>query len=296
MTVGALLRSPALSRVARQGFARVSSWLPPVVTGALRRTASEWEYVPQGWSDPPSAGEGWNDDSVAASQERHWPTLVHNLAGPGPLGVSHFPTRTSRDDPADHNTMMSFGYVLARAARHKDTLTILDWGGGVGHYNLYVKSLLPDVQVEYHCYDLPRLCALGRRLQPDAHFHESSSRALTGRYDLVLVSSSLHYVENWRGLLAELSAATKDMLYVARLHTIERERSFVVAQAPYSFGYFTRYLSWCVNRRELLDCAASQGLELLREFVFAEDWTVRRAPEQPRSRGFLFRPRSTPVG
>ena len=294
MTIRDLWRSPALSRVARDGFGRVSSFLPPVVTGALRRAASEWEYVPEGWSEQQSS-EGWNDASVAASQERHWPTLVRNLEGPGPLGVSHFPTKTSRDDLADHNTMMSFGYVLALAARRKETLTILDWGGGVGHYNLYAESLLPGVQLDYHCHDLPRLCAVGRRLQPAVHFHESRAQALARRYDLVIASSALHYVADWRGLLAALAAVTNDMLYVARLHTIEREPSFVVAQAPYSFGYFTRYLSWCVNRRELLDCAASHGLELQRELVFAEDWTVRRAPEQPRSRGFLFRP-GAPLG
>jgi putative methyltransferase (TIGR04325 family) len=263
--------------------------MPPVVTDAVRRIASEWEFVPRGWSEEQAAVEGWNDDSVAKGQKRHWPTLVRNLEGPGPLGVSHFPTKISRDDPVDHNTMMSYGYVLALTARRKDTITVLDWGGGVGHYHLYSKALLPDLRLDYHCHDVPRLCRLGRKLQPDVQFYESPDAALARSYDLVLSSSSLHYFQDWREVLAKLASATSVFLYVARLQTIDREASFVVAQAPYSFGYFTRYLSWCLNRREFLSCAEGVGLELVREFAFAEDWSVRGAPEAPRSRGFLFR-------
>jgi putative methyltransferase (TIGR04325 family) len=94
--------------------------------------------------------------------------------------------------------MISYGYVLALAARKKDKLTILDWGGGVGHYYLYSKALLPEVGIEYHCYDVPNLCRLGRKLLPEIHLHDDERDLFGRQYDVVVSSSSLHYFENWR--------------------------------------------------------------------------------------------------
>src|ERR1700716_4262172 len=120
---------------------KVAEYLYPFVSDIADYACSEFEYVPHGWY----AVSGWNDQSIADAQEKHWPTLVHNLEGPGPLGVSHLPLHTTRENRADHNTMMSYGYVLALAARSKDRIAILDWVGGVGHYYLYTKALLPEV-------------------------------------------------------------------------------------------------------------------------------------------------------
>src|SRR5690348_12354486 len=130
-------------------------------------------YQQGGWIAGGLPGGGWDRQSVAAAQEAHWPVLLRNLEGTGPLGISHMPTRTTRDDTGDHNTMMSYAYVLARAARNKPSLSILDWGGGIGHYHLYSRVLLPEVPIEYHCYEVAVLSRLGARLQPSVHFHEN---------------------------------------------------------------------------------------------------------------------------
>jgi putative methyltransferase (TIGR04325 family) len=289
-------RSPRTAPPVGRASAAALRWLPPALADALRRRTSEWSYVGRTWPAADGAAEGWNDASVATSQQRHWQVLSRNVAGTGPLGVSHLPTRVARDDPGDHNTMMAHGYVLARAAAGRRRLTVLDWGGGVAHYHLYSRALLPEVELDYHCHDLPRLCHLGRTLRPEVIFHESPATALGRRYDLILCSSALHYFADWRATLAGLAGVADGFVYVARLSTVERAPSFVVEQRPHSFGYLTRYPSWCLNRAELLECAARLDLELLRELVFAEAWFVRGAPEDPRSRGFLFRRRQAPSG
>ena len=270
-------------------FDRVSPGIPSVVANALRYLLSEWKYLPGGWQVDVERGEGWNDASVAAAQERHWPTLVENLQGRGPLGVSHFLRSRTREDRADHNAMMSYGYVLARAARKKDALSVLDWGSSLGHYYLYSRALLPEVAIEYHCYDVPRLCEVGRRLQPQAHFHDDSADVLRRRYHLVVSSSSLHYFEDWRGVARQLAAATGEFLYVARLQTVVRGDSYAVVQRPYRDGYHTEYPTWFLNRLEVVRCFEEAGLELTREFIYAEDFFVRGAPEKGECRGFLFR-------
>ncbi len=291
MSARGLTRRLLTARPLRLGFHKFERLLPPVVTGFIRYSLSEWDYVSPEWPAKGLPGEGWNAETVAAAQEAHWPLLVRNLAGTGPLGVSHLPSQQTRVHPGDHNAMMSYGYVLARAARNKDRLSVLDWGGGVGHYYLYTKALLPEVAVDYHCYELPSLCRLGRKLVPEARFHDEAV-VLTGtRFDLVISSSSLHYFEDWRRVARVLTESTGEFLYISRLQTVSRSPSFVVRQRPYGQGYGTEYLSWFINRSELTGRLECLGLELVREFVFAENWIVRRAPEKGECRGFLFRRR-----
>jgi putative methyltransferase (TIGR04325 family) len=277
------------ARPLRLGFHKLEHLLPPVVTGFIRHSLSEWEYVSGEWPAQGLPGEGWNADSVVAAQEAHWPVLVRNLDGTGPLGVSHLPSQLTRDHPGDHNAMMSYGYVLARAARNKQRLSVLDWGGGAGHYYLYSKALLPEIVIDYHCYELPSLCRLGRKLVAGARFHDDASTLAGRHFDLVISSSSLHYVEDWRQAAGVLAGFSGEFLYIARLQTVSRSPSFVVRQRPCGQGYDTEYLSWFINRGELIAAMESFGLELVREFVFAESWAVKRAPEVGECRGFLVR-------
>lgn len=255
----------------------------------------EWEYVPEGWvrRDIDPAVKGWDVDAIVESYRRTWPSFVQALEGVGPLGISHevpegvdVPT----EDRGSHNALVSYAYVLALAARKKDRIALLDWGGGSGHYYLISRAALPGVEIEYHCKDLPKLVAHGRELFPEAAFYEDDS-CLDRRYDLVLASNSLQYSEDWSGTLARLSGATAGYLFVTKLPVALRNASFVVVQRPYAYGYETEYLGWVINRDELLRVAASSGLELVREFLMVDLLSARGAPEDPiEHRGFLFRP------
>jgi putative methyltransferase (TIGR04325 family) len=278
-----------LLNVARAVRRRIQPLLPPLAANGVPHTLSRSRYEARGWIASAPHDSGWNVESVAAGQEAHWPVLLRNLEGPGPLGVSHFPDRMTRDNTADHNVMMSYGYVLARAARRTQRLSILDWGGSLGHYYLYSQALLPEVEIEYHCYEVPVLCQAGKRLQPSAHFHEGTDTLAGARFDLVINSAALHLVEDWREVARTLAQRTRGFLYVTRLQIVQRVRSFVVAHRSSYYG--TEYQSWFLNRGEVLDCLEGLGMELVREFVFGVDQIVKDAPEQSECRGFLFRAR-----
>ena len=279
-------------RIWRSRFVQfhASKFVPRFVVNIAKYLYPEMVYAPQGWHPKNSMSKGWYERSVAEGQEKHWSTLVQNLQGPGPLGVAHFPWSLTREDRANHNTMMSYGYVLTLAARKKERISILDWGGGAGHYYLYSRVLLPEVGIEYHCYDVPQLCELGKKLTPEAQFHDSDAGLMGKQFDLVVSSSSLHYFENWREVTRKLADFTGEFLYIARLQTVIRAPSFVAVHKVYRAGY-TEYLSWCLNQRELLSCAEESGLELVREFVFGDTSYTRGAPDKVDSRGFLFQRR-----
>jgi putative methyltransferase (TIGR04325 family) len=183
---------------------------------------------------------------------------------------------------------MSFGYVLARVAHGQGRLSMLDWGGGIGHYCIYARALLPEAELEYHCRDLSLLTTGGRQVLPDATFYDTDETALARTYDLVLASASLHYSRDWRGTLARLASVTDHYLYVTRQPFVQRVPSFVVVQRPYRHGYQTEYPGWFLNRHEFLEEAHALGLQLTREFLIAERPIVPDAPEQADYRGFLF--------
>ena len=264
----------------------LSALLPSALLRAIDRYRSEWSYVGPNW--PADAVDGWLDRGVAEAQRSRWPYLVDATSGTGPLGLSHLPWHETRDDPADQNIMMSFGYVLALAARGKDRVSVLDWGGGVGHYHLYARALLPTVEVDYQCFDMPPMCAAGAELQPSVRFVSDESDLRGQRFDLVVSSSSLHYSREWPAVLKLLAGATGRYLYIARLLTIARSDSFVAEHMPRRSGYAGPYLSWFINRTELLRRARECGLRLERELVFDEKTFVPGAPEQGRSWGFLL--------
>lgn len=271
--------------------------LPPVVISTARRLRGasselappDWEYLPGGWPPPSATSPGWNADSVVKTQLERWPAFVRSAAGKAPFGFSN----ESDGGPPQygvHNTIMTFAYVLARAAQGRKRLSMLDWGGGIGHYCIYAQALLPDLKLDYYCRDLPNLVEGGRSVLPEATFYVTEDEALDRRYDLVVASSSLNYSQDWRPLLARLAAATAGYLYVTRQPFVKEAASFVVIQRPHRFGYETEYPGWFLNRNEFLTAAVESGLKLEREFLIWEIPNVPNAPEPADYRGFLFSP------
>jgi putative methyltransferase (TIGR04325 family) len=233
---------------------------------------------------------GWNVASISEMQRENWATYAKTLKGTGPLGINH--EALSKSDSVDlnaHNILISCAYVFALAAWQKQNLSVLDWGGGIGHYCLLGKAVLPEVAIDYHCQDVPLLCQAGRGVLPEAHFLDKPDDCFSRQYDLVLASSSIWYEEDWRALLNKLVAATNSYLYVTRMIFVRNTGSYVALQRPAAMGYRTEYLCWILNRQEFLDHVLSRGMEVVREFLIGEASHIHRAPEQGDYRGFLFR-------
>ena len=289
-----------------QGLASLKSGLrrvtPPSVLALRRRLQSpvareepippEWEYVPEGWArrDDPHV-EGWDAASVLAAYRAKLPDFRKLLEGTDPIAVATsaaFPVGPPRIE--HQNQVLAFAYALALASRTTDSITVLDWGGGLGFFYFLSRALLPrDVGIEYHCKEMPDICSYGRDALPEIRFHDDDS-CLDHTYDLVLASSSLQYSEDWVHVLQGLAGAAHRYLFLTRVPVAFSHRSFVVLQRTYGHAFKTEYLSWVFNRGELLERAARCGLGLVREFLLGDKPVVVGAPEQDETRGFLFQP------
>jgi len=250
----------------------------------------EYEYVPNGWDNHDSRITGWNVESVLETQKAKWPEFLRLVRGAQPLGIAHEACTPETTDYSAHNTLMAFAYVLALTARKKDRVSLLDWGGGIGHYYVIGKALLPAVEINYHCKDVPAMVRGGRELLPEAVFYDDDNDCFNRTYDLVMASSSLQYCRDWRKAVRRLASVSDSYLYITRLPLVCEAPSFVVVQRPHRYGYETEYLSWFLRRDEFLNYMNDLGTELIREFLIHEKSVVHGAPEQGEYRGFLFRP------
>jgi putative methyltransferase (TIGR04325 family) len=248
----------------------------------------EWEVVADTdavWQ----THEGWSHQSIVDTQMRKWPDFLRSLESARPLGQSHEAAADAPPDYATHNTILTFGYALGRAAQGRQSLSVLDWGGGLGHYYAYARALFPELDLDYVVKDFRGFCDAGRRLLPDVTFLSDEQEATSRSYDFVFASGSLHYTRDHYGLLDRLCRSSREWLMVTRLPVVVASDDFLVVQRPYMYGYMTEYPGWFVNRQRFLAASTRQGFALERRFLVAEEPNVTNAPERARYDGFLFR-------
>jgi putative methyltransferase (TIGR04325 family) len=247
----------------------------------------EWQYVGPSWPREAAGVTGWDHPSVGAVMLDVLPEFGRVVTGTQPLGI--YPLAPDAYSESGHNVSMTFGYVLARAAYGRERLSVLDWGGGLGHYALMARHLMPELPLDVTVKERPELCRIGRDLMPWVTFEASDEACFARRYDLVIASTSLQYVEHWRRLLDDLARAAAGWLFVTRLPVVRLAPSFVVVQRPYALGYQTEFLAWAINRDELLAGTRTAGLTLQREFIAGAPIGYVDAPEVAQTVGFLFK-------
>ena len=270
---------------------------PPILIEAVRRVRDSkpqalLEYVADGWENPAArdgATKGWNVERIVAVEKEKWSAFCRNLEGAQPLGFSHEDTDLSINrSPYFHNIHLTYAYVLALTAQHKDSISVLDWGGGLGHYYLLGRAVLPEVDLDFHCREVPLMCAQGRELCPAVNFYEDDD-CLERNYDLVMINGSLGYFPNWQDLLGRLARAAQEYLFLTRVLVVEKSPTFVARQHTDVYDYNSEMLMQVFNRNEVLETVAQTGLELVREVVVGPGPTVAGAPEQCVDCGWLFR-------
>jgi putative methyltransferase (TIGR04325 family) len=276
----------------------VKSVTPPIIYHLAKRIYDqrpgrfiEWQYMPEGWHKIQTdfSIKGWNVESVLEAYKSKWPDFIKGLEGSHPFGLSPESIHPEAVNLTIHNLMMSYAYCLALASRSKASISMLDWGGGIGHYYFISKALFPELEIDYSCKDVPILAEYGQAVIPNGHFYVDES-LIERSFDFVLASGSIHYSEDWKSVLSVLRRLTGGYLLVTRLPIVHRAPSYVFIQRPYAYGYNTEYLGWCLNRDEFLNTSRQIGLSLCREFVTGEAPLIDQAPEACEYRGFLFQP------
>lgn len=245
------------------------------------------EYAPLGWRTPlnNAQNKGWSVDSVVNTEKAKWDVFCRNLEGPGPLGFSHEnPDQSVIRNPNFHNVHISYAYVLALAAHKKDRISVLDWGGALGHYYQVGKAVLPEVDIDFHVKEVPLMVKSGKQVNPEVHFYDDET-CLERDYDLVMMTGAIPYMEDWAEVLHRVARSTGKYLFISRLPIVKKSPSFVSVQCL----YYSQMLHQLINQTELLETVKKTGLKFVREFVVGDRPYIKGAPEQCEVRGYLFK-------
>lgn len=269
-------------------------FVPPIIpvlmnkfTPALadRLRPAERTYIGTTWPGD-ARSPGWDDASTPEVLRENWPLVFDRIASTGELTM--IPYQAGGRDLSAHNMLMTFLYVLARASRGSDRLTILDWGGMLGHYALVAQRMLPEVSLDYLVKDLPPNCRLGRELNPTIAFCESDEECFARRYCVVVANGSVQYVKDWRALVARLAGSSTAWLLINCLPIVYSVPSFVVVQRLRSIGFKGDFYSNVFNHDDFVEEVKRHGFVLERELMSWDRVRYRGAPEHPVGAGFLF--------
>lgn len=265
--------------------------LPPILVRCLqrlRRPASPpvLVYVPECWRILHSSRRpgDWNLESVVQAERAKWDTFCRLLQGTGPLGFSHeSDDLTVIRNLSFHNIHITYAYVLALVAHRKTCVSVLDWGGGLGHYYRLGKAVLPEITLDFHCKEVPLMAAEGLVLNPEVRWYTDES-CLKRSYDLVMINGSLQYIEDWAGTLRQLARVVEGYLFLSRLPVVDRGGPHVAIQRVYQ----TEILHQQLDEQAVLQVIASEGLHLVREFVVGDRPHIQGAPAPCELRSWLF--------
>lgn len=261
----------------------LKSILPPFLWNVLKvlkrrmvRSVDCLTYAPQGWATKLPAD--------AKSQE-YWTRFMtqERLACETLIARLHAGEPVLTFDSGEHLNYVTFGYVLALAGRQKQMLTVLDYGGNLGDYYWVGKALLPGVDLEYHCKELPAVAEEGRQITPAVIWHTDDA-CLAQPHDLIMFSASLQYLPDWQDILRRAARTAGSYLFLSQVPTVGQVQGYVAVQRLRG----THSLHHLLNKSEIVGTVESTGLRLVREFAMGEHPPVENAPEQPAFFGWLF--------
>jgi len=260
----------------------LKSILPPLLWNIgkdlkrrLLRSVDHYAYAPRGWDTPLPAGASSQDYWTAfiARERSACEALIARVRNGEPIATA----------AGDNVKLAAFGYVLALAAHQKSKITVLDYGGNLGDYLWHGRALMPALELEYHCKELPRIAEAGRQINPGITWHTDDA-CLRRQYDLVMFSSSLEYLPEGEDVLVRAADAARGYLFLSDVPTVRNVPAFVATERS---GGVTN-LHWQLNRDEVVRTVEGRGLRLVREFAMGPYPPVANAPEQPSCAGWLF--------
>jgi putative methyltransferase (TIGR04325 family) len=267
----------------------IQSIVPPLlwrlgsrVKRRVVRSTTLLEYAPDGWAtqlpDNLNSDDFWT--AFVAKEQAYCEALIARVRAGEPM---LYP-----DGDANSKNAV-FGYVLALAAGSRGKVSVLDYGGNMGEFYWFGRAMVPDVQLDYHVKELSSVAEAGRRLSPDVTWHTDDA-CLDASYDLVMFSSSIQCLRDWRDVLYRAARSTRGYLLLSDVGTARNVPTFV---ATHREGGHT-CMQMALNRSEVIETAERGGLRLIREFPMGPHPPIVNAPEQPVCTGWLFRRDSPP--
>ncbi len=213
-----------------------------------------WEGIYKSFKEAPVVGKGFNSDQWIRSSRKKALKLLANLKR----------KKTIPEVVAYRTSLLPFLAALMNSKSGK--IKILDFGGGLGiTYIQVISSLVNNENIEYHIVENEKICKEAERIFRDdekVHFHTSLPNN-SNEVDIVHLSSSLHYIENWKELIIKLADYQPEYFVFVDLPAGDIP-TYVTAQNYYE----SKIPVWFFNVNEVINVMSSVDFKLLFKSLF----------------------------
>ena len=137
-----------------------------------------------------------------------------------------------------HGTLLgSFITLINLLCESQSKVKVVDFGGGTGiSYYSYVQNLIEPEKIYWKIIDNEMLAELGKKEINSKHDNiEYASSINDEEYDALIISSTLHYIEDFRKIMKKLLKGNPNIVHFERLHAGDIPNNFVCFQKSYNF-------------------------------------------------------------
>ncbi len=228
-----------------------SSYLFPVIECLVSlRLLNVWEGMYNSWEEAPQ------DDNT--HEGKIWINKVTNQAQEALAAYRSGKNVSLASSTQDYILSLAGGILLSLI---EGNLCILDFGGGMGASYFPLISSIPDPEkVEFHIVEVKTICKQGQKILgdfPKLHFHEKLPK-LSKPIHIIHAGSSIQYVSDWKGLLAEFINYRPHILILEDLPAGDIP-TFITTQNFYGKKVRSRFL----NINELIEEVQALGYGLI---------------------------------
>ena len=230
---------------------KISSYLSPLIKFLVSlRLVNVWEGIYNSWEDAPR-DKNYFEDNIWIKKLIHQAQKNIKLyrSGENPCLAS-----------STQDYILSLVGGMALSSNEKN-LCVLDFGGGMGTSFFPLISSLPDSKkVEFNIVEVKTVCDLAQKILgcfPQLYFHEKLPK-LSNPVDIIHAGSSIQYISDWKGLLAEFIGYQPKILILEDVMAGDIP-SFITTQNVYGKKVRSHFL----NINELIEEVQSLGYRLI---------------------------------
>jgi len=229
--------------------------------------------------------KSWSD-AVAHSSGYQSKRTIDSLVSSDPIDPANF---SSHFFIGNRLQQIASAFLEGVASRNKNTIRVLDVGGGLGQYFFLLEKLAPSIQFEWVILETTALCELAKSVAPPEKNIKwiSSLDDAQGIFDIALLSSVIQYLESPFELLDDLIKVAK-FLIVNRLPLISSRNEKICIQRPGFRESKGSYPVHILNEDKVIAYFEARGQILCRWFV-PQDVAVVRF-KKIINQGLTFRP------
>jgi putative methyltransferase (TIGR04325 family) len=256
---------------------RITKLLPEPIRIGLRGLLAPviGFLVAKSWGDAVARSNGYQSNKTITSLIISDPIAFTNTSNPCFIG--------------NRLQQIASAFLEGVASSNKNTIRVIDVGGGLGQYFFLLEKLAPSIQFEWVILETTALCELAKSVAPTKkNIGWISSLADTqGTFDIALLSSVIQYVESPFHLLDDLMKVAK-FLILNRLPLTSSRNQKICIQRP---GFFESKGSYPVNilaEDEVITYFEARG-KILSRWLVPQDVAVVRF-KKIINQGLTFRP------